>query len=304
MRGEESPSCPRCGYDLTGIAKSWKESCPIDGICSECGLNYAWADVLNPMLTVPSWSYEHTLRRPACRKALPTIWRVLRPWSFWSRMKLSHPIRAVRLFLLASVILVLMHVANAATYSWFVYQEASYAARGGTLAKGATAESLTRRAAIMPYSSIRIESPSYSTVILPEIQSVLLFLAAWLAATPLGYLLLGTSLTRARVRKGHLLRIVCYSTVLLPQFALIILIAQGVPRLHRFLDPFGGNFLEVPWLPVIGIPVLFVTYWWFAVRNYLKLPHSFAVAFLMSLLSFLAVLAGASLIHSIVSMFM
>jgi hypothetical protein len=35
--------CPRCGYDLSGTIAAWECSCPVDGVCGECGLGFRWA---------------------------------------------------------------------------------------------------------------------------------------------------------------------------------------------------------------------------------------------------------------------
>jgi len=34
--------CPHCGYDLSGGAAAWGESCPLEGVCSECGRRIRW----------------------------------------------------------------------------------------------------------------------------------------------------------------------------------------------------------------------------------------------------------------------
>ena len=36
--------CPRCGYDLSGEIATWTEACPVRGLCTECGLEFAWGE--------------------------------------------------------------------------------------------------------------------------------------------------------------------------------------------------------------------------------------------------------------------
>ena len=40
------PLCPRCRYDLAGVVASWSSACPCAGVCSECGLDFLWPDLL------------------------------------------------------------------------------------------------------------------------------------------------------------------------------------------------------------------------------------------------------------------
>ncbi|MFG0304904.1 MAG: hypothetical protein ACF8Q5_01680 [Phycisphaerales bacterium JB040] len=44
MCAAEHP-CPYCRYDLSGIASSWTDRCPLRGVCSECGTALEWRRV-------------------------------------------------------------------------------------------------------------------------------------------------------------------------------------------------------------------------------------------------------------------
>src|SRR5262245_20022741 len=57
-----APACPRCGYDLAGTLALWRDSCPLDGACPECGLAFRWSDVLVPLRLMPRWLLEHPYR--------------------------------------------------------------------------------------------------------------------------------------------------------------------------------------------------------------------------------------------------
>jgi len=95
------PECPRCGYDLTGELRRWQavdlQSCPAEGLCSECGLEFRWGDVLEPGLMrvdgfaedATSWCQWWTW---AARTWLWCWW----PPSFWSRVRLEHRARLWR----------------------------------------------------------------------------------------------------------------------------------------------------------------------------------------------------------------
>ncbi len=62
MPSLSTPSCPRCGYDLPGTIASWTHSCPLRGVCSECGTNFDWVLVFNPKFIpipdhrMPGWA--------------------------------------------------------------------------------------------------------------------------------------------------------------------------------------------------------------------------------------------------------
>jgi hypothetical protein len=100
-------NCPRCGYDQRGVIATWKESCPLTGVCTECGLAFVWCEVLRPEKFEPRWCIEF---EPKARRlvwaAMRTYFRSFLPWQFWSRLKMSDAIHWRRL--LAYVLLLLL----------------------------------------------------------------------------------------------------------------------------------------------------------------------------------------------------
>jgi hypothetical protein len=99
--------CPRCGYDLRGLVATWTDSCPLEGVCSECGLDLRWAEVLVPDKFEPRWCVEFAPRRRSIlRAAWRTLLRSFRPWSFWGRLRMSLRIRWRRLALYICLLLV------------------------------------------------------------------------------------------------------------------------------------------------------------------------------------------------------
>lgn len=95
-----TPVCPRCGYDQTGAAAAWRESCPVEGQCSECGTGFAWGDLLDPSRADIRWYVEHARHAYAMiRRTPPTFLRMAAPWVFWSQVPVhsaTHPGRLVR----------------------------------------------------------------------------------------------------------------------------------------------------------------------------------------------------------------
>lgn len=76
----------------------WTESCPLTGVCSECGLTLEWSQTLMPQKYEPTWCVEFTpsqWRVP--RACLATLRRSTSPWRFWGRLSMTHNIRWRRL---------------------------------------------------------------------------------------------------------------------------------------------------------------------------------------------------------------
>jgi hypothetical protein len=101
-----SARCPRCGYDLRGLVATWEDCCPLEGVCSECGLALRWAEVLVPEKFEPLWCVEcapgwRSVPRAAWRTLIRSFW----PWRFWSRLRMSLRIRRGRLAMYVCLLL-------------------------------------------------------------------------------------------------------------------------------------------------------------------------------------------------------
>src|SRR5436190_16859703 len=111
--------CPRCGYDQRGIMATWSDSCPLNGTCTECGLQFSWSEAIHPEKSEPLWCVEFVpLRR---RVPVACVWTFVRsfwPWRFWSRLRMSQPIRWGRLALYDSALIASMLLCYAAFQGW------------------------------------------------------------------------------------------------------------------------------------------------------------------------------------------
>ncbi len=86
--------CPRCGYDQRGVIETWKDSCPLNGICSECGLEIEWAELLSDKIKRPAWNVECVNRsRSVPWRSVTTLARSLWPWGFWRSLQMHHETR-------------------------------------------------------------------------------------------------------------------------------------------------------------------------------------------------------------------
>lgn len=84
--------CPRCGYDLRGLAEAWTTRCPLKGVCTECGYDLEWADVLNENYRPPRWCIEYAQSRwDIARRVVMTPGMMLWPPAFWRGLKMSNP---------------------------------------------------------------------------------------------------------------------------------------------------------------------------------------------------------------------
>jgi hypothetical protein len=83
-----TPICPRCGYDQTGIIDTWTDSCPTEGVCTECGDTLDWSLVFDPDRETKRWYTEHapSAIRAVLRRTLPTIGMLVLPSRFWKRL--------------------------------------------------------------------------------------------------------------------------------------------------------------------------------------------------------------------------
>jgi len=93
------------------------EACPLDGRCSECGLEFAWGEVCNETRRKLRGVVEH---EPSGRMGLRVYaaawwtwgWTVL-PHRFWRRVRMYHPASPGRWLVWLLTVLLTMHVLTA-----------------------------------------------------------------------------------------------------------------------------------------------------------------------------------------------
>ena len=110
------PACPRCGYDQSGEIARWAtpqqgDAAPATpaapptpptatGRCTECGLEFLWADVLEPERRYLPGFFEHARGVPEMIVwAWRTWWWTIFPSRFWARVRLQHDAHPIRAFL-------------------------------------------------------------------------------------------------------------------------------------------------------------------------------------------------------------
>ncbi|HZW09318.1 MAG TPA: hypothetical protein VFF69_05385 [Phycisphaerales bacterium] len=295
MGDGSAPHCPRCGYDLSGERDRWLRQCPLAGVCSECGLEFAWADVVSERLRPPAWSFEHARTQWMLRVARGWF-ASLRPGYCWSGLRLEHRIRRARLcialVLLVGLAWVVLGVSTAlmmAAESWIARP-----AGGGMFATRpegweilAVAWREYRRELFVPFLSI--ESPPLLIRAGPLVAAWMAALAVATAVMPLAFLLLPQTLRRTRVRRAHLLRAAAY-TIPGPT---ILLVFGAVTIAGTRLE----EFLVYAWVLTLAGVSWLLNAWRRVTRDYLRLAQSRGVWLAMSTISVLSgAIAGALLL--------
>lgn len=85
--------CPRCGHLLGALADDSERRGEPGGNCSECGLEVEWS-ALRESGSDPRWFVESRgTRRWIATRAAATLVRTLRPFAFWSRLRMNIGLR-------------------------------------------------------------------------------------------------------------------------------------------------------------------------------------------------------------------
>ncbi|MEX2219575.1 MAG: hypothetical protein WD749_12550 [Phycisphaerales bacterium] len=306
-----APECPRCGYDQSGVVASWNTSappaCPLDGVCTECGLEFRWADLISERLLHETRFFE-VAQWQLTRSFVRTMVTALRPRAFWRWVRMEHPISWVRLPSVPLAGMASVHVVMllAALLCGALIMAFSQGQLGPTFL--AFRQAPVPLVALLAWTLDEATRRSIGQIEHYPASTVHPLVAVALAASvvmPAAFLLLPTTLRRARVRRRHLVRICFYSLIPFPAFLV-------APRLAFLLwDRFTWNgwrwgpdaatlwrlTLHVRWwiIPLLVLGWLYI-WWTWALRSYLRLPHARANTILMLALSFVVATALCAVI--------
>ncbi len=321
--------CPRCGYDLRGAVATWIERCPLVGTCTECGLDFEWADLLSEKLYRPSLCVEYA----RSWKALPitslrTLLMMFLPWRFWSQLKMPHELRPRALAAFCLVLLALLYVSFGITQGVAVSRAISpsvsnwqrvfstayavvlplssdppsqyYVATGwgpaGTLPTPlwVTARHFDRIGSHSDFSIALLTGNVDGIFGTGTFRLAIRFLLTSLLmflCTPIGFLLLPISRRRAKVRWSHIVRITVYSLVLFVYLFMYALLRFGFLRDYWWVSA-GPLYRELQHLVLWVTPLLLLIWWSFAISRYLKMSHAWGVGLAIVVMG---VLSGAAL---------
>jgi len=294
MQPREKPDCPRCGYDLSAMPPSWKESCPLEGVCSECGLEFAWGEVFDEESVAPEWLIESNgaLARPVGVLAL--LRKMAFPFKFWSEIGLHAPFRPLRI---AALILFFFLVTYTICIGFGLVQSQLQKFPVADVT-GAISIQWSRFFSTWGSSYNRVSWPPLGRVYDLELKPLVL----WFLIAPVPLLALYASRRVERFKWRHVLRAWGYSMLFVCALACVLLVRQSAMQL---LGPAGA--MRVGWIPQNGLvrvllwddpswhkgkitvlcAVWLVLFWWAFFWKYLKLKHPIYVAGSMLLISLL-----------------
>lgn len=318
MSAQPPPSCPRCGYDLTGALDSWTDPSQLGGVCSECGLAFEWVRVLLPEKFVIRWFVEHARSAGALWwTAWTTWWRVIVPPRFFAAVTMEHSPRPGRFLLwlplLSVPVLVLAAAVHVVLVALYIqpFLPASFAPQVGVWYANAVGRPFTNSdLAVGPAGVITGWTTSFS---LPGWLWSLLPLWSMLGAWPVVLFLLPTTRARAKVRSVHLIRAFVYSLWWLVIPALVrlgnglYLLLTGTPSAPPPTSLLDGpdrwiELLARPWIALSWFVGLFAwtAWWWYlAIVRHMRLQDGrrvWALLFVISLLCCVTVTACAVII--------
>ncbi|MCG3137085.1 MAG: hypothetical protein HJJLKODD_00927 [Phycisphaerae bacterium] len=193
---DEEFNCPRCGYSLRGLPQLR---------CPECGL-LANLDQLRAARELRSKPlFEYQWRRRPVRSFVRTAWLTVRPWRLWREVKLEWEPRPVMIWVYGILSLLLLPVIGSASgYGYWLFQ----------------------LSVLLPIASSSISFAQANKDVLRELSWMINFLPdyiePWLWGTSpfclflvfhyLGCQFYHRSLLRFRIKSGHLVRLVIYSS--------------------------------------------------------------------------------------------
>lgn len=285
-RGRSEPvTCVRCGYDLSALPPLWAESCPTRGVCSECGLEFEWSELLAPVTAPPEWFAERAGSRfpPGPMMSLRTWWHALTPGRFWSAIGLRHRVDLNAMFGFTMISVLMLY---AAAMAWVLFRGVQLGWFGG----GRRPPSGWQWLALTGWPW-RMSTSVY-------------FWLAPLAAciAPMVFLVLGATLSKSKAKLVHVLRAGVYgllgvATIMLG-FRLARVAILSVDRRRNIgvpTDPW--EFLVVcgfktSWAMLAAF-VWLGWCWWHAITRYLRLPEPRLVHGAVMIIAFLGAMAVA-----------
>lgn len=282
-------TCPRCGYDLSGVVAAWRESCPMVGTCSECGLGLDWGETLNPMLRMPKWFVENR-KSVAWRGAMRTLPRALLPWRFWGAVRMSFPVAPRRIALFLLLLAACFYATAGVAAALNVYEQRTFPWHAGEIGDYDELVAL-----FLPF--VYVGSPSFGGNLI--FNGWTAAAGVWFLFVPVAFFLLPTTLRRAKVLPRHLGRAAAYGLV-----GLVLLLDAhlalwvGVEALYTkwgragwpWLGVYSWRLVRPEWFYPAGSALWLFIWWHAATRRYLRLPNAGAVALALVLLAGLATL--------------
>lgn len=283
--------CPRCAYELRMLTTPR---------CPECGLDFAWRDVLDSIRVRSTRLFEFQWRRRPIRSYFATLFRGLAPAKFWRGVSIYDPVTPGPLIAMLALAplaaLFLVHVSAALAFVLVGVLE--FAAYGGSPSWAEVLLEIRYKYELFE-PDLRLRQAAGSPASAPSdlglftgFLAVLPLMIGEYYLLPLGHIALATlvtvvlvcslrqTLARRRVRTVQVLRVTAYAAA--PALLVCGLMAGGV---GGFLVALGIDGTGGP-LAAIILPIFFLTagvliagaYLGAGLRRYLDLPRSYIIA--------------------------
>ncbi|MHC4127342.1 MAG: hypothetical protein ACYS1E_01790 [Planctomycetota bacterium] len=280
--------CPRCGYDLRGSMAAWRDTCPLDGTCTECGLFFEWRELLSPQFAVPLWCVE-ALRplRWLPRQVVGTLVRSFWPWRFWSLLRMIHPSHWPRVAVYLGLIAAALYVAFALAHGLATWQAWHEDASLGNMIPSTGGAAVFWQAAALPLADSAVGSFTspfgtwpYQTpweafrYLWYHACLVVLLVLAMHACCGLSFAALPFTRRRCKVRWSHLVRVTLYGYVLGVPALLLSLAAMPMAVAEMRAGALVEPLAAVAWG---ALPFMAVAWWAAATSRYLRMPHAWGV---------------------------
>lgn len=257
------------------------------GVCTECGLELGWSEVLNPVLA-PRWLPEHHPRSVIAPFRM--VLTALRPQRLMRTMPLTLRLRPLSALVLPVTLLCALYaigIGAALLKIPLPDHPRAYAYWGGALPDPTIVQAL-----LWPFDYNLLAGSGYT---LRRIASVLgLVVLVHALAMPLSFLTLRITLRRVNIMFGHFVRLgaISISTICMIAIATLVLRltldaleCTSVLRLPLVLEPFvewnlhsswyaGTNTLSWPACAMYAYAAWSLLFWWSACRWYLRLPSA------------------------------
>ncbi|MHC5007070.1 MAG: hypothetical protein ACYTGF_06895 [Planctomycetota bacterium] len=303
--------CPRCGYDLRGVVATWAAACPLESRCSECGLDFEWAEVIGARAPRPGWCVEFARSTWALPwRSIKTMAMTLWPWGFWRSLKMSHEMRWRRIAAYLVMLVLPLYLLQGVWHGAAAWAYWDYVYGNGALVMPPRVKVVVQ-SAVLPYSdtspgvvtfqATRSRPAPVAWPFPPPAQQprvdwgalvdgpVVPMLVGMLVLCPAGFLALPVSRRRAKVRYAHIHRVTLYSLtfVVLPISAMP---AESLIRDVLWQLPAAQPLWGVPVIGVYALPLLLVIWWSCATGRYLKIRHAWGVGLAVVVMALLVTL--------------
>lgn len=308
-------ACPRCAYDLAGVVAAWPGgTAPQRGTCSECGLDFAWQDLLDPKRQRCSGLFEHArTAREQIRWFFRTLAWMVWPGVYWSRVQMHHEARTRSLAVRLLGAVVVLHLLAGGVHAlgctigtaWWVPELGWMDPRGAVYA----------HVVLQPIAGVDVRASWGAGGLVRVGRSMWLAdaiaLACMIGMWPLMFLALPITRSLAKVHWGHIGRAaltpVMWLVVLLALRAGFIVLCVGYsavfaeaakrwPAWHASLpDPNMNLFrraislwADVLQLAMLGLMLWLIVWWGFAILRGWRIAKGWLVFFLLAIAAVLS----------------